>query len=136
MLLILVFQAKSNVVNGNKASAADPPQSANVRKILNLQATNQDIFKAEWFGRNIAALGQCMCPFFHLIYSEGHASSYVDFGATAATFQNTAAQFQLVLAAVTPVTPVTPSIPADFNNWLRGVVAGYPNGCTSVSMQA
>lgn len=59
--------AKSNVVNNNKASANDPPQSGNVNKINDVLATNQGIFKAEFFGRNIAALGQCMIRYLLLV---------------------------------------------------------------------
>ncbi|KAF7359956.1 hypothetical protein MVEN_00722400 [Mycena venus] len=105
--------AKSNVVNQNKATASDPPQSENIDKIKNFVdakniTTVQDI---EYFTRNFAALG-----------------TY--FSATAAVFQATALAVQNLLAEITPDTPDA-HLPVEFNNWLRGLVATYPAGCTS-----
>ncbi|KAJ7734350.1 hypothetical protein DFH07DRAFT_928493 [Mycena maculata] len=104
-------QAKSNVVNQNKASAASPPQSTNINMITDFTTSANLIQDVEYFTRNFAALG-----------------SY--FGATAATFQATALRVQNLLAEITPTTPDA-NLPVEFNNWLRGLIATYPTGCTS-----
>ncbi|KAK7013733.1 chitin synthase [Favolaschia claudopus] len=106
-------QAKSNVVNQNKASAADPPQRQNIDKITDFSTPSSVnlIQDAEYFIRNFAALG-----------------TY--FGSTAATFQATALRIQNRLAQVTPSTPDI-NLPVAFNSWLRSLVNSYPAGCTS-----
>ncbi|KAK6995928.1 chitin synthase [Favolaschia claudopus] len=106
-------QAKSNVVNQNKATAADPPQMANIKKISDFTTTSsvnliQDI---EYFIRNLAAVG-----------------TY--FGHTAAIFQATALRVQNCLAQITPNTPDV-NLPVAFNVWLRTLIQTYPLGCTS-----
>jgi hypothetical protein len=121
------LKAKSNVVNMNRATAVKPPQSENVDAIGDLSQTNGLIYQAEYFARNIAAVGQCeSSPFPQILPSE----ICTDFGETADIFNATATMMQELLAGVTPVEPITPPLPNDFNNWLRGVVMGYPNGCT------
>ncbi|KAJ7310018.1 hypothetical protein DFH08DRAFT_1049527 [Mycena albidolilacea] len=107
-------QAKSNVVNQDKATAADPPQRSNMNSITDVTAGGSSvnlIQDVEYFARNFAALG-----------------TY--FGNTAATFRATALRIQNRLAQITPATPDV-NLPVQFNNWLRGLVATYPNGCTS-----
>jgi len=54
-----------------------------------------------------------------------------DFGATASTFQDTAARVQNLLAEVTPdqVIVATDSLPAIFNDWLTNLISTYPAGC-------
>ncbi|KAK7043324.1 chitin synthase [Favolaschia claudopus] len=106
-------QAKSNVVNQNKASAADPPQRQNIDKITDFSSPNSInlIQDAEYFIRNFAALG-----------------TY--FGSTGATFQATALRIQNRLAQITPSTPDI-NLPVAFNSWLRSLVNSYPAGCTS-----
>ncbi|KDR76862.1 hypothetical protein GALMADRAFT_138903 [Galerina marginata CBS 339.88] len=105
-------QAKSNVVNGNKATAGDPPMNNNIVSITDFTTSAATIFQMEYFIRNIAALG----PYF---------------GSTANVFQATALAVQNILSEVTPSTPVNPSLPSLFNSWLRNLLSTYPNGCTS-----
>ncbi|KAK6995938.1 chitin synthase, partial [Favolaschia claudopus] len=106
-------QAKSNVVNRNKATAADPPQKANIDKITDFSTTVsvnliQDV---EYFIRNFAALG-----------------TY--FSNTAGRFQATALRVQNRLTQITPNTPDV-NLPVAFNTWLRSLLTNYPSGCTS-----
>ncbi|KAJ7624380.1 hypothetical protein FB45DRAFT_82299 [Roridomyces roridus] len=102
-------QAKSNVVNGNKKSATNPPQKENIDSIKSFVSVNliQDV---EYFARNLAALG-----------------TY--FGSTAAVFQATALRVQNLLAEVTPISNDA-QLPVEFNEWLRNLIADYPLGCT------
>ncbi|KAJ7500671.1 hypothetical protein B0H11DRAFT_1856122 [Mycena galericulata] len=104
-------QAKSNVVNQNKATAASPPQSDNIDTITSFTTSANVIQDVEYFIRNFAALG-----------------SY--FGNTAAIFRATALSVQNLLAEITPDTPDA-NLPAEFNGWLRSLIATYPAGCTS-----
>lgn len=53
------YSAKSNVVNNNKKTANDPPQKDKLVALMDVLPSNEAIRKAEYFGRNIAALGQC-----------------------------------------------------------------------------
>lgn len=115
-------QAKSNVVNQNKQSPGDPPQSGSVVDILNFTDDNDNalIISIEFFLRNFAAVGQY-------------------FAATASTFRTTAANFQQVLSQITPsetIAYTAQSLPAMFNTWLTQTVSGYPNGCTSRATNA
>ncbi|KAJ7861738.1 hypothetical protein B0H14DRAFT_2741766 [Mycena olivaceomarginata] len=107
-------QAKSNVVNQDKQTAADPPQRSNMNNIADVTpgGTSVNVIQdVEYFARNFAALG-------------GY------FGATAATFRATALRVQNRLAQITPDTPAV-NLPVRFNNWLRDLAATYPAGCTS-----
>ncbi|KAK7043326.1 chitin synthase [Favolaschia claudopus] len=106
-------QAKSNVVNRNKATAADPPQKANIDKISDFSTTVSvnSIQDVEYFIRNFAALG-----------------TY--FSNTAGRFQATALRVQNRLTQITPNTPDV-NLPVAFNAWLRSLLTNYPSGCTS-----
>ncbi|KAJ7617123.1 hypothetical protein FB45DRAFT_1063656 [Roridomyces roridus] len=105
------IQAKSNVVNQNKATAADPPQKDKMDTFTSFTTSQDKIQDVEYFARNFAALG-----------------SY--FGGTADVFRATALRVQNLLAEITPDTPDA-NLPVEFNGWLRGLVATYPAGCTS-----
>ncbi|KAJ7500677.1 hypothetical protein B0H11DRAFT_786776 [Mycena galericulata] len=109
--LLIDVTAKSNVVNQNKATAASPPQSDNIDKITSFTTSANMIQDVEYFIRNFEALG-----------------SY--FGNTAAIFEATASSVQNLLAEITPDTPDA-NLPAEFNVWLRSLLATYPAGCTS-----
>ncbi|KAJ7651433.1 hypothetical protein FB45DRAFT_1079260 [Roridomyces roridus] len=104
-------QAKSNVVNQNKASPNSPPQSNSIDAIIDFKTSLNQIQNIEYFIRNFGALG-----------------AY--FGNTAAIFQATALRVQNLLAEITPDTPDA-NLPVEFNAWLRSLVATYPDGCTS-----
>ncbi|KAJ7354049.1 hypothetical protein DFH08DRAFT_984259, partial [Mycena albidolilacea] len=104
-------QAKSNVVNGNKLSATDPPQSSNINGITDFQTSANTIQDVEYFARNFAALG-------------GY------FGNTAGSFRATALRVQNLLSEITPDTPEA-NLPVEFNTWLRGLISTYPTGCTT-----
>ncbi|KAK7013688.1 chitin synthase [Favolaschia claudopus] len=106
-------QAKSNVVNRNKATAADPPQKENMDTISDFTTTISvnEIQDIEYFIRNFAALG-----------------TY--FSNTAGIFQATALRVQNRLAQITPNTPDV-NLPVAFNAWLRALLPTYPLGCTS-----
>ncbi|KAJ7644905.1 hypothetical protein FB45DRAFT_1053538 [Roridomyces roridus] len=104
-------QAKSNLVNQNKATPADPPQSANMNKITSFTTSFNLIQDMEYFIRNFAALGSYM-------------------GNNAVPFRTTATEVQNLLAEITPASPDA-NLPVEFNTWLRGLVATYPAGCTS-----
>ncbi|KAJ7093562.1 hypothetical protein C8R44DRAFT_989954 [Mycena epipterygia] len=116
-------QANSNVVNRNKETAADPPQSQKLRTLAltgdfgNLQ-TQKNITDMEFFLRSQGALG-----------------TY--FSDTATTFLNTALQVQNLLAEITPtqVPDPTLSIPGIFNEWLENLIDTYPSGYQLVSSQ-
>ncbi|KAJ7614864.1 hypothetical protein FB45DRAFT_936253 [Roridomyces roridus] len=109
-------QAKSNLVNQNKATAADPPQSGNMNKITSFTASFNIIQDMEYFIRNFAALGSYM-------------------GNNAAVFRTIATNVQNLLAEITPASPDA-NLPVEFNAWLRGLVATYPAGCTSRATNA
>ncbi|KAJ7836223.1 hypothetical protein B0H13DRAFT_2368937 [Mycena leptocephala] len=110
---------KSNVVNRNKETAADPPKSQTLRTLAqtgdfgNLQ-THRNITDMEFFLRSQGALG-----------------TY--FSDTATIFLNTALQVQNLLAEITPtqVPDPTLSIPGIFNEWLENLIDTYPSGCQS-----
>lgn len=51
--------AKSNVVNNNRGTPGNPPQQQNVDTIADFVTSAPQIFNAEFFARNIAALGEC-----------------------------------------------------------------------------
>ncbi|KAF8199218.1 hypothetical protein K438DRAFT_1583339, partial [Mycena galopus ATCC 62051] len=104
-------QAKSNVVNQNKATAASPPQSDNIDDISDFVTSANLIQDIEYFIRNFAALG-----------------SY--FGSTSNIFQATALRVQNLLAEITPNSPDA-NLPVEYNAWLRDLIATYPGGCTS-----
>ncbi|KAJ6553056.1 hypothetical protein B0H19DRAFT_1263474 [Mycena capillaripes] len=123
-------QAKSNVVNGNRASTSDSPQKENTDKITDFTtaASVSLAQNVEYFARNLRRLARV-----------GHPPRYclaiafmfvIDFGATAAIFRATALNVQNHLAEVTPDTPEA-NLPVEFNEWLRQLVATYPAGCTS-----
>ncbi|KAK7059959.1 chitin synthase [Favolaschia claudopus] len=103
-------QAKSNIVNNNRAAVNNPPQKDNIDKIMDLVSTDplQDV---EYFLRNLAALG-----------------TY--FRDTAGVFQYTALRVQHRLSQITPQSPDV-NLPVEFNSWLRQLLATYPTGCTS-----
>ncbi|KAK7461770.1 hypothetical protein VKT23_008201 [Stygiomarasmius scandens] len=105
-------QAKSNVVNQNRDQANNPPQKESIEIIGDFDGDENQIYNVEWFLRNLGGLG-----------------SY--FGATASTFQDTAARVQNLLAEVTPdqVIVATDSLPAIFNDWLTNLISTYPAGC-------
>jgi hypothetical protein len=54
----IYLKAKSYVVLGDRNTLEHPPHATNVDAIESLFAGPQ-ILRAEYFGRNIAALGQC-----------------------------------------------------------------------------
>ncbi|KAF7360849.1 Glucan 1,3-beta-glucosidase [Mycena sanguinolenta] len=115
-------QAKSNVVNQNADTAANPPQRALMDSIGNYNsffAASNTIYRVEFFLRNLAAVGQY-------------------FGGTSQIFQATALRVQNLLSEITPSTVIVEdsSLPLVFNTWLRNLVNTYPNGCTSRGMNA
>ncbi|KAL0952378.1 hypothetical protein HGRIS_006655 [Hohenbuehelia grisea] len=107
-------QAKSNIVNGNKASPDDPPQHGSLIDIINFDVSAGDIIEVETFLRNFAALGQY-------------------FGQTSTIFRDTATRFQNLLSEVTPRTipDSTRSLPVIFRDWLMDTIGAYPNGITT-----
>jgi hypothetical protein len=112
-------QAKSNVVNNNRGTPGNPPQSANTLRILDFQRNAQRINNVEFFLRNFAALGQ----YFSLISGK---------------FKKTAGDVQTLLSEVTPnsVPDSSKSLPLIFNEWLTDTVNEYPTGCTSRASNA
>ncbi|KAJ7467235.1 hypothetical protein B0H11DRAFT_1732838 [Mycena galericulata] len=112
-------QAKSNVVNNNKASPGDPPQAGSVVSIVDFSTSEGEIYDVETFLRNFAALGQY-------------------FDATSSVFSNTAANFQQLLSEVTPsvVPDNARSLPVLFRDWLSSILADYPSGCTDRAFNA
>jgi hypothetical protein len=115
------------VVLNTKSGANEPPQSQNVNKITNVLPRNQEIEDAELFGRNIAALGQCQYNN-HFLNIVPYLKK--DFDLTSTIFRITATNVQNLLASVTPPSPIAGSLVGDYYSWLRGVVSGYPSGCT------
>ncbi|KAJ7059263.1 pectate lyase superfamily protein-domain-containing protein [Mycena amicta] len=111
-------QAKSNVVNQNSAGATNPPMAVAITNISTIFATFQDasdeIYRLEFFLRNLAALGQY-------------------FAGTSQIFEATAQRVQDLLSEITPndVLVNDASIPLMFNTWLTNLINTYPNGCTS-----
>ncbi|KAJ7841244.1 hypothetical protein B0H13DRAFT_1910385 [Mycena leptocephala] len=102
-------QAKSNVVNRNRATAADPPKLVELTelgKTGSFTANQDQIQNFEFFIRNFAALG-----------------SYWD--ATSPLFLNAALKVQMLLSEITP--KVVPdhelSIPGIFNEWLEKLLS-------------
>ncbi|KAJ7630437.1 hypothetical protein FB45DRAFT_915498 [Roridomyces roridus] len=112
-------QAKSNVVNNNRQSAGDPPQSGSTVGIIDFETSAGEIYDVETFLRNFAALG-----------------SYFD--QTSGVFRGTAASFQQLLSEVTPsvIPDNTRPLPTLFNAWLTGLINTYPTGCTSRATNA
>ncbi|KAJ7121425.1 hypothetical protein C8R44DRAFT_853060 [Mycena epipterygia] len=112
-------QAKSNVVNNNKASPGDPPQAGSTVSIINFSVSNGEILDIETFLRNFAALGQY-------------------FDQTSSIFSNTAGDFQQLLSEVTPsvILDNSRSLPVIFRDWLAATVAQYPDGCTDRAINA
>lgn len=55
---MFVTTAKSNVVNQNRGSPQNPPQSQSTSRLTSFAMASQ-ITKVEIFVRNFAALGQC-----------------------------------------------------------------------------
>ncbi|KAJ7600240.1 hypothetical protein C8J56DRAFT_768520, partial [Mycena floridula] len=111
---IAMNQAKSNVVNENRATAASPPQQDKMNSISDFQTNANIIFEIEYFARNFAALGQY-------------------FAQTSGVFSATAARIQALLAEITPDSPPDPeeSLPLLFDHWLENLIATYPSGCSS-----
>ncbi|KAJ6505021.1 hypothetical protein C8R45DRAFT_1090781 [Mycena sanguinolenta] len=110
-------QAKSNVVNQNSDTATNPPYLANMNRIPTFgtfAAAAPQIYKVEFFLRNLAAIGQY-------------------FGGTSQIFQATALRVQNLLSEITPseVLVDDASLPLLFNQWLTNLINTYPNGCTS-----
>ncbi|KAJ6600740.1 hypothetical protein B0H10DRAFT_2230831 [Mycena sp. CBHHK59/15] len=110
-------QAKSNVVNQNSDTAANPPQLATMQFLSQVGEFDSDapqIYAVEDFLRHLAALG-----------------SY--FGATAPIFRATAVRVQNLLAEITPSSVIVSdaSLPLLFYAWLGNLLGGYSNGCTS-----
>ncbi|KAJ7643274.1 hypothetical protein B0H17DRAFT_1186984 [Mycena rosella] len=109
---------KSTVVNQDRLTSSSPPQSQNINAIT------------DYFARNFAALGTCggcaPSPFSDLesvplLRFRQHHS---------ANFLGTATKVQNLPAEITPDTPGV-NLPVEFNAWLRGVIADYPNRCTT-----
>ncbi|KLO05526.1 hypothetical protein SCHPADRAFT_946835 [Schizopora paradoxa] len=107
-------QAKSNVVNDNRDQPSLPPQAEKLFEFIDFDVSLGNMIEYETFLRNFAALGQY-------------------FDRTSTTYRNVAANFQTLLSEITPrtVPDNTRSIPTIFRDWLMGVLASYPNGCTS-----
>ncbi|KAJ7053167.1 pectate lyase superfamily protein-domain-containing protein [Mycena amicta] len=110
-------QAKSNVVNQNSAGTTNPPMNAAMTDISNaasFQDAADEIYRIEFFLRNLAALGQY-------------------FAGTSQIFESTALRVQDLLSEITPddVLVDDASIPLMFNTWLTNLINTYPNGCTS-----
>ncbi|KAJ7501454.1 hypothetical protein B0H11DRAFT_2371591 [Mycena galericulata] len=108
-------QAKSNVVNQNSATAANPPQLATMQFLSQAGEFVSDatqIYSTEDFLRHLAALGQY-------------------FGGTALIFQATALRVQNLLSEITPSSVIVDdaSLPLIFHTWLGTLVNTYPNGC-------
>ncbi|KAF5360156.1 hypothetical protein D9758_011368 [Tetrapyrgos nigripes] len=116
---VAMNQAKSNVVNQNRNTAANPPQKESMEIIGDFEDDDDLIYDVEWFIRNLGGLG-----------------SY--FAATSNIFQQTALDVQNLLSEITPNSVVvqTDSLPAIFNSWLRGLISTYPAGCTSRATNA
>ncbi|KAJ7186423.1 hypothetical protein C8R46DRAFT_275140 [Mycena filopes] len=115
-------QAKSNVVNQNSNTAANPPQAASINSTLgfpSFTAAADEIYKVEFFLRNLAATGQY-------------------FAGTSQIFSATAQRVQNLLSEITPSTVLVQdeSLPLVFNNWLQNLLNTYPNGCTSRGQNA
>ncbi|KAI0027189.1 hypothetical protein K488DRAFT_62410 [Vararia minispora EC-137] len=117
-------QAKSNVVNNNRQTAAQPPQQDTMdfirdTAVFGNRYDDQEIWEIEYFIRSFAALG-----------------TY--FGRTSSIFQNTASQMQNLLSEITPDSVFNPtqSLPALFYEWLLETVQAYPNGCMSRTTNA
>ncbi|KAF8631388.1 hypothetical protein AX15_002419 [Amanita polypyramis BW_CC] len=108
-------QAKSNVVNRNRATAGNPPMKDQMDSIMNFDDAPEEarIYDLEYFLRNLAALGQY-------------------FQDTSSIFQDTAAKVQQLLSEITPSTPAEDdaSLPLIFNQWLETLIDTYPAGCT------
>ncbi|KAJ7459280.1 hypothetical protein FB451DRAFT_1506423, partial [Mycena latifolia] len=107
-------QAKSNVVNQNRATPANSPQHEDVDQIDDFNGDATLIQKVEFFARNFAALGQCMYP---VVLPETHL--------------RIATEIQTLLSELTPSTPINPSLSTRFSMWLNALVSTYPAGCTS-----
>ncbi|KAJ7913681.1 hypothetical protein B0H13DRAFT_1612340 [Mycena leptocephala] len=111
-------QAKSNVVNGNANTPGNPPMRAAINNISTVfptfAAASDEIYRLEFFLRNLAALGQ---------YFEG----------TSSIFLATALRVQNALSEITPTAILQDdsSIPLMFNTWLTNLINTYPNGCMS-----
>ncbi|KAJ7291631.1 hypothetical protein C8J57DRAFT_1113502 [Mycena rebaudengoi] len=108
-------QAKSNVVNDNCDAADHPPYYSLFDYLFEngeFIADSNHIYTAEFFLRNLAALGQY-------------------FSGTAGVFRATALDVQNLLSEITPSTPLVDdaSLPLLFNSWLRNTLSQYSNGC-------
>ncbi|KAJ7229760.1 hypothetical protein B0H12DRAFT_222477 [Mycena haematopus] len=110
-------QAKSNVVNQNSDTPMNPPMLGGMNMILTYPSFNaaaDQIYKMEFFLRNLAAIGQY-------------------FGGTSQIFEQTALRVQNLLSEITPSSVLVDdaSLPQIFNTWLQNLVNTYPLGCTS-----
>ncbi|KAJ6603479.1 hypothetical protein DFH09DRAFT_899101 [Mycena vulgaris] len=108
-------QAKSNVVNDNCDAPDHPPYYSLMDYLFEdgeFIADSNRIYTAEFFLRNLAALGQY-------------------FSGTAGVFHATALSVQNLLSEITPSTPLVndASLPLLFNSWLRNTLSQYSNGC-------
>ncbi|KAJ7739001.1 hypothetical protein B0H16DRAFT_1729677 [Mycena metata] len=101
-------QAKSNVVNQNSATATNPPQLKDMNMIpqfASFAAAAQQIYKVEFFLRNLAAVGQY-------------------FGGTSQILKATAQRVQDLLSEITPTVVLVDdaSLPLVFNVWLQNLL--------------
>ncbi|KAJ7061667.1 hypothetical protein C8F01DRAFT_987065, partial [Mycena amicta] len=111
-------QAKSNVVNQNSNTAANPPMRAAMDNISTIytswQAASDQIYRVEFFLRYLASLGEY-------------------FARSSQIFEASALRVQNLLSEITPTEVIVDdaSLPLMFNTWLTNLINTYPSGCTT-----